>query len=207
MRGSLLSGPFLSFLLLIWVLTNTLVLGYQHHRPLCFCTLVSCAHIHTGCSTYAIILVWIRSYHCPFGVCSLCESAAIVLTNWSSLQGEYTWLNIDPMWRGFADGRLTMGHCLEWATLFKSNEHHKFLLYTVGLHSKTVVPVKLWHTITPLTLLVRDVTPLAVGKHVKTLFFRSHFKAKVVMSCMWTLRSCASLYPPVGRWDKATVLS
>lgn len=90
-------------------------------------------HIHTDWSTYAIILVWIRSYHCPFGVCSLCESAAIVPTNWSSLRGEYTWLNIDPMWRGFADGRLTMGHCFEGATLFKSNLHHRVLLYTVDL--------------------------------------------------------------------------
>lgn len=33
MRGSLLSAPFLSFLLLIRALTNTLVSGYQHHHP------------------------------------------------------------------------------------------------------------------------------------------------------------------------------
>lgn len=90
---------------------------------------VTCTHIHTDHSTYVIILVWIRPHHCPIGVSSLCESAAIVLTNWSGLQGEYTWLNIDPIWRGFADGRVTMDHCLEGATLFKSNLHRGILLH------------------------------------------------------------------------------
>ena len=144
MRGSLLSGPFLSFLLLIR--DSDKYFGVRLSTPLPpppspFCTLflaLSLRHTHTytytDWSTYAIILVWIRSHHCPFGVCSLCESAAIVLTNWPSLWGEYTWLNIDPMWRGFADGRLTMGHCLVGATLFKSDLHHSVLLYIVGLH-------------------------------------------------------------------------
>lgn len=65
MRGSLLSGPFLSFLLLIQALTNTLVLGYQHHRPLSFCTLfLALSFAHTYTLTGVLMqLFWFESGH------------------------------------------------------------------------------------------------------------------------------------------------
>lgn len=133
MRGSLLSEPFLSFFCFWFGAEKCFSIRLPTPLPpflliLLPCS-VSCAHMHTDCRADAVILVWIRSHRCPFGVCSPCESATIVLANWSSLRGEYTWLNIDPMWHGWADGRLTMGHCSEEAVLFKSNLHHRNLFH------------------------------------------------------------------------------
>lgn len=75
------------------------------------------------------------------------------------------------MWRGFADGRLTMGHCLDGATLFKSDLHHRVLLYIMGLQRGRLYQLNLTETptVSPLTLLVRDTT-LAVDKHVQKQF-------------------------------------
>lgn len=49
------------------------------------------------------------------------------------------------MWRGFADGRLTMDHCLEEATLFESNLHHSVLVCTASLGLYQLKHCTQWH--------------------------------------------------------------